>query len=698
MRGSLHMTSKFFAGAAGAALLVAFASMAHAACPAVTVADDKSVAGAFPQQFELDEFQDLADCSLAFSENPVIAELNARIIGNPATLPPVAERLPDEPLVVAPYERIGAYGGVLDGMSDATEAGTADLLSVRHVNLVRFADDLVTIVPNVAKGWSWNDDFTELTMTLRKGHKWSDGAPFTAEDIAFWYYDLTRNAAVISKPRDLWSTGGEPIVVEVLDEVTVRFSIAVPMPGLLSILATDYAQPFQPRHFLGRFHPDINPDADKLAREAGFESGYEVIAFYYGGSDWKDAPSPLVKDVARLENLPAAVLPTLESHVVVEESAEGRVAVANPYFHMVDTAGNQLPYINEISERFVPDRGARLDRMVGGEIDYKAQSVALGDAPALLDGQEAGGYTVELRPQVGMPTLAFNVTSDDPARRAIFASKRFRQAMSHALDRAEINEVAYLGFGEPRQYIAFDPPPPFATPDQVSFAIDHAPQKARALLNGLGVFDRDGDGLRDLPGGDRLTLHLRYASEGMPTAVAELVASQWTEIGVETTVEEIAAEDYWLTQAANELDVVAWTKGLPIPTLQNTSRLFVPPFDGYVGASTGLLWQLHADTKGEMGVEPPAWTADMAAAILAWQAHLPGTEASDDLGTKLIDLVLDSFVFIGTVSPPAPIYRSNKLMNFATPRTSSYAYYRAYPYRPQQWWLDEPEEEPEEET
>ncbi|MEO0752679.1 MAG: ABC transporter substrate-binding protein, partial [Pseudomonadota bacterium] len=152
------------------AALTAFAGAAMATCPAVTVSDPMGVsAGAFPQQFELAEFQSLADCTLEMSENPDIAAMNARIRGNPE-MPALADRLPAEPLVVAPYDMIGSYGGTFNALSNATEAGTSDFMSVRHVNLVRYADDLTTIVPNVAKSWSWNDDFTQLTFVLREGH------------------------------------------------------------------------------------------------------------------------------------------------------------------------------------------------------------------------------------------------------------------------------------------------------------------------------------------------------------------------------------------------------------------------------------------------------------------------------------------------------------------------------------------------
>jgi len=249
--------------------LTAYASAAMAACPAVTVSDPMGVtAGAFPQQYELAEFQTLANCTLEMSENPDIAAFNSRIRGNP-DLPALADRLPAEPLVVAPYDMIGSYGGTFNALSNATEAGTSDFMSVRHVNLVRYADDLTTIVPNVAKSWSWNDNYTQLTFVLREGHKWSDGQPFGAEDVEFWYENLALDPNVIESPKDYVLAGGEAMTVDVIDAQTVRFNMPSPKPGFLAHFANHYAQGFQPKHFLGQFHPGINPDADALAQSLG---------------------------------------------------------------------------------------------------------------------------------------------------------------------------------------------------------------------------------------------------------------------------------------------------------------------------------------------------------------------------------------------------------------------------------------------
>ncbi|NNF77308.1 MAG: ABC transporter substrate-binding protein, partial [Rhizobiales bacterium] len=435
-----------------AAAFVAVSSAAHAACPAVTVANMMGVApGAFPQQFDLAEFEKAANCKMTFSENPAMKDLNAKIQGNP-DLPAVADRLPSEPLVVAPYESIGKYGGTFDALSNATEAGTSDFLSTRHVNLVRYSDDLQTIVPNVAKSWTWNDDFTKLTFKLRKGHKWSDGAPFTAEDVKFWYDNLALDSKVIEKPKDYVLVGGKPMTVNVVDPQTVTFNLPAPKPGLLAHFATSFAQGFQPKHFLGQFHPTINPDADKKAKELGFENGYAVIKAYFGNSDWTDTPSPLLNSPDKVAKMPKAVVPTLESFLTVSDTTEGRHYVANPYFFMVDTAGNQLPYINEQDEVYANDNQVRLLKLVNAEADYKAQSLQLADAPLLLDGQEKGNYTIHLRPKVAMHAFSFNVTSADEEKRKVFGDLRFRTAMSIAMNRKEINEVAYFGQGVPRQY------------------------------------------------------------------------------------------------------------------------------------------------------------------------------------------------------------------------------------------------------
>ncbi len=671
----------------GTALAV-LGNAAFAACPAVTVADPMGVAaGAFPQQYELAEFEAAASCSMEFSANPEIADLNAAIQGN-RDLPPLADRLPSEPLVVAPYDMIGTYGGTFDALSNNTEAGTSDFLSIRHVNLVRYSDDLTTIVPNVAKSWEWNDDFTELTMTLRKGHKWSDGAPFTSEDVRFWLENLSLDTNIREKAADYVLAGGEPIKIEIIDEQTFKFVLAAPKPGLLVHFATSYAQPFQPAHFLGMFHPALNSSADTQAAKYGFESGYEAVNYYFGASDWTDTPSPMLRDPAKATSLPYATQPTLESHIYVADTTEGRKLVANPYFHQVDTTGQQLPYISRQDELYKNDSEVRILALINGEVDYKSQSLQLPNAPILLENQENGDYSVQLKPTVAIPTLSFNVTSEDEAKRDLFAKPEFRKAMSAAINRDELNEVVFFGQGEPMAYTGFSPLPDFAAPyGKVGTEFD--PAMAASTLDALGMVDVDEDGIRELPNGEDIVLNIQFATQGISGDLLELIAQHWTDIGVETTVKEVTPDEYRAAQSANELDVLAWWKGEPLAIALGTNEGLVPPFGSYFTHRTGMKWAEYIDSDGASGIAPPAWVDDLIDEVAMLQSAAPGSAEASAAGEAIAKAFTDNMLFIGTVIAPSPIVYRNGLKNVTEFKTSSYEYYRTYPYRASQWFLAE---------
>ncbi len=670
-------------------LMAVAGSALGAGCPAVTVSNMQGVAaGAFPQQYDKAEFEKLAGCTMKFSENPDIAKLNGKIRANPK-LPPLSERLPDEPLVVAPYDSIGKYGGTFDMISNATEAGTSDFLAIRHVNLVRFSDNLQTIVPNVAKGWDWNSDFTQLTFHLRKGHKWSDGHPFGAEDVKYWYDNLSLNPKVYEKPKNYVLVGGERMTVDVIDAQTVRFNLPAPKPGLLAHFANSYAQGFQPKHFLSKWDPDLNPDADKMAKAAGFENGLEVLNNYYGNSDWTDTPSPMLRSPNRVSKLPADTHPTLESHILVAESTEGRHLVANPYFFQVDTAGNQLPYISEQDEIYVNEDEVRLLKLVNAEVDFKAQSLQLSTAPLLLENQEKGDFTVDLRPEVTILTFGINMTHENLEKRKVFSDLRFRQAMSVAMNRNEMNETAFFGMGEAKQYVGFTDSPPFVDEKWKQHYAQHDPKLASKLLDEMGLKDVDGDGFRELPNGDKLVINLQFSVQGAPAALVELVGLHWAAIGIQTTVKEVTPDEYRSAQSSNKLDVTMWRNGQPLAIVLGTNQIWVPPYHDYFTVRTNMLWAEWVDTNGASGVEPPDYAKQMMKDITAFQSTPVGTPESDKLGARLVKNLVENLLFIGSVQTPAPIYHRNVVKNFVEYTTHSFEYYRSYPYRPTQWWLDE---------
>ncbi len=670
-----------------AAIILPGAALAN--CPAISVADMGGVAaGAYPQQYELSEFQDAAGCTMEFSGNPDAAALNARIRGN-GDLPDLADRIPAEPLVVVPYEGVGKYGGTLDVLSNATEAGTSDFLSVRHVNLTRYSDDLQTIVPNVAKSWEWNSDFTQLTFHLREGHKWSDGAPFTSADVKFWYDNLMMDTNVIEKPKDYVLVGGERMTVDTPDATTVVFNLPAPKPGLLAHFATHFAQGFQPKHFLGQFHPDIDPNADANAQAAGFDTGYEVISAYFGNSDWTDTPSPLLSNPDKVAGMPADVIPTLESHIYVTDTTEGRHLVANPYFHQVDVTGQQLPYIGEQDEVYINDNEVRILKLVNGEVDYKSQSLQLPSAPLLLENQEAGNYSIYLKPEITLGAFGFNVTHQDEAKRAIFGDLSFREAMSVAINRDELNEVAFFGLGTAKQYTGFSPMPEFVDPAWESYMTEFDPDGANAKLDALGLADTDGDGLREMPNGDKLVLNLNYSTQGIAGQTVELVSQYWRDVGIDSVVKEVTPDEYRSAQSSNQLDVSMWRKSQPLAIVLGNNELWVPPFENYFGNRNGMLWAEHVDSNGASGVEPPEYVKTLIADINAFQSADQSGDEFKEIGERMVKNMVENLLFIGAVQAPAPIYRNNDLKNFVEFQTHSYEYYRTYPYRASQWWLDE---------
>ncbi|MCK5313900.1 MAG: ABC transporter substrate-binding protein [Anaerolineales bacterium] len=643
-------------------------------CPAITIADRMGVAASdYERIYELADYEAAAGCEMTFSENPDIAALNSMITNNP-DLPSVEERLPAEPLVVVPYESPGQYGGEFNAISNATEAGTSDFLSVRHVNLTRYGDDYFTVEPNIAKGWEWNEDFTEVTFFLREGHKWSDGAPFTSADVEFWLNEIVLNPEVFPEAPGWVNFGDDTMKVEVIDDTTFKFIFPVPTPGILSFFSVTYIQPWQPKHFF-----------DKKVEEGMTVA--EVAELYYGNSDWTDTPSPLLGGQAD------DVIPTLESHILVEETTEGRHLVANPYFFMVDTVGNQLPYINEQDELYIPDSEVRNLKIANGEVDYKVQSIDIVDYPLYKENESQGNYTADLGFGVGINVFyGFNYTHPDEGLREIFNDLRFRQAMSLAINREEIVELVYLGQAKPIQATPADPNTvDFVTEEHKTAFIEYDPEGAIALLDEMGLTDQDGDGFRDRFDGSNLTLDLQFSNQGGPVATHELVKDYWESVGISTRIKEVSSDEYRERANSNQADVVTWQfDGTAGAIIVLNTEMLLPPFGEPFNPGVAYLWEEWVKSDGASGIEPPDDVKelyDLTAEFLQYQL---GTPESNELGEQIVDTHVNNLWKIGIAGDvQTPVIHHNRLGNFGPYNVVSYDYYRSYPMIPAQWFISE---------
>ena len=606
---------------------------------------------------------------LAFNENPMFAEKVKK-----GELPPVEERLPKEPFVVTPYDEIGTYGGTLRGISISYESGTSEIMSWRHVNMVRFDDDCSTIVPNVAKEWRWNDDFTEILFRLRQGHRWSDGEPFTVDDVVFWMDDIILNEEIHKATPSPWGSVGSS--VEKIDDITVKFKFDKPFTGLLYYLGGggSYFVPWAPKHFFEQYHIKYNPNANEEAIKNGFDNWVQQFTSYW--NKWKDA---IVSSAYGLE------VPTLGSHILLKEpTTQRRVFVANPYYFKVDTAGNQLPYIDYHDERFLHKDLWPLEIM-NGNVDQKAQNMPLNIYPVLKESEKKGGYALQLPLGMVGPTFIFNMTDKDPVLRKIYGDVRFRYAMSLAINRDEVNETLFLGLGTPEQ--ALPQNVPYVTEEDKKFMTEYDPARANKLLDEMGL-KKGADGIRMRSDGKPLTILWEYTLQYVWSAeFPALIAEYWQNVGVNVLLKEVNTQLCREKQKANTLDITSEWMAPYEPSMISSPQLFVVPYASF-WPIMGTPWMDWKTSDGKSGEEPPSWVKRLWEIADEFKTTVPGSERYMELGKEMIALNFENLVVIGTLGEiPLITVVNNRMGNVPEWKVNTTYYGYAYPYRADQWYI-----------
>ena len=388
-----------------------------------------------------------------------------------------------------------------------------------YARLVGYNEKL-ELVPDILKAVDVEDGRI-FTLHLRKGHRWSDGEPFTSEDFRYWWEDVANNEALspTGPPPELFVDGELP-KVEFPDPLTVRYSWSKPNPFFLPALAQ--ATPlfiYMPAHYLKQFHESY-ADPKKLAAMVE-ETQARDWAQLHGRKD----------DMYKFDN---PDLPTLQPwRPTTPPPAERFVFERNPYFHRVDAKGQQLPYIDRVVLDVVDDKLIPI-KTGAGETDLQSRGLFFKHYTFLKESEKRSGLVTYLWKTARGAHLALypNLNATDEVWRKLFRDVRFRRALSLAVDRDEINQILYFGLGQGGNNTVL-PQSPLYKPEYREEWADYDLAKANALLDEIGLTKRSDDGLRLLPDGRPMELVVETAGEETEqTDVLELVEETWRKIGI----------------------------------------------------------------------------------------------------------------------------------------------------------------------
>jgi peptide/nickel transport system substrate-binding protein len=560
-------------------------------------------------------------------------------------LPPLEERIPANPMLVHPTSEIGTYGGTWNnGMVGAD--GTRLQYTLAYENLVRWNLDWNEAIPNVAESVEINDDATVYTFKLREGMKWSDGAPFTADDVVFAYNDVLTHEEVNPSNYGLFTRDDEMAVVEKVDDYTVTFTFAAPHGLFLEMLASEPMNMLTrlPKHYVQQFHADFDDDAEGNAEERDYSGWIEALQhFLWGGAVWHDID-----------------LPRLHAWVPIDPASDATQMrfVRNPYYWKIDPAGNQLPYLDDIRYAIMQDAEVLLLATLQGEIDMMDRTITTTtNKPVLARDRESGEYDFfDLVPdKLNSMAILLNLNHDDEAKREVFQNKDFRIGLSYAINRQEIIDAVFARQGEPSQ--------PAPLPESELYDEEFAKQYtefdvelANQHLDAAGYTERDSAGIRLGPDGEPISFRVLAGSDaGRPEMIdaLEMIQGYWREVGIAMTPQPEANELRFERLEADDFDAHVWDGDGAINPV--TSPAYYFPRWG-LNNRFAQKWSNWLDTHGESedGIEPPEPVKEQ---YRIYQEVLTEADPAqrNALMRQVLDIAKEQFFLIG-VSTPVPPY------------------------------------------
>lgn len=508
----------------------------------------------------------------------------------------------------------------------AVDTASRDVIRCLTADLIHINRESEKTEPALAKSWTVSRDHKQYTLHLRQGLQFSDGQPFTADDVVF-SFNVYLDEKIHSPQRDLLIIGGKPLSVTKVDEATVRFDLAAPYAAAERIFDS---LAILPRHLL----------------ETAYESGnFSQI--------WTLNTSP-----AQFAGLGPF---RLKEYV----PGERIVLERNPYYWKEDHRGNHLPYLEEMVFLFAPSEDAQVIRFQAGDTDvlsrFSAQNLSV------LERQEQAKeyHLFDLGPGLEYNFLFFNLNDlssknlpDIAKKQAWFQDIRFRQAVSAVADREGIVRLVYGGRATPlwwhvtpanKLWLDADISRPLRSLD-----------RARGLLKSAGFSWKDDGTLLDSRGNPVEFSILTSASNAQRVKMATIIQDDLSQLGMNVHVVSLdfgAVVDRFMKSYDYEAAVMGLASGDADPT---------PEMNVWLSSGSTHLWHLN-ETK-------PAtpWEAEIDR-LMQQQLVTVDYQARKKLYDRVQQIVAEDLPVICLASPNILVGAKDRVGNFEPAPLDPYA-------------------------
>ena len=608
--------------------------------------------------------------------------LKARV--DSGELPPVDERLPENPAVIGGRDAIGVYGGEIR-MIHFDPVWCVSNYDWNSERLLHYSDiDLRTIVPNIFESWEVSPDGTTFTITMRKGMKFSDGEPLTTEDIRFYIEDIWFNTDINASP--MWQIrfdGKEnttPAKLEVIDDFTFKLTYSAPFGALPAHLTRwepgNWPSILGPSHFYKQFHNKYTDQAklDEMAKAASLETWVQLFNQHWQWGlavwqfpDWlKDTPYPV-----------------LSPWHIVDAPQEGLfIFERNPYYWKVDLEGNQLPYIDSLRYDYITTTDAAKLKLAQNELDSMGMhDVTMADFPFYKQNEAAGNFQVMDFSSVMSDRDVFfpqhvlfkEDGSSDDVMTEIVNHPNFVKALSVAINREEINQSLFYGTARMGQL----GPVPSSKYYKEAYGAAWAQfdkDMANQLLDEMGLDKKNAQGIRLKSDGEPLTYVIEQAGlrvGPLTPKVSELVAAYWRDVGIDASSKEVQEALYNDRLNSGQAHCGVWhadrCSDLLLPL---EMRWFIPTDQGQGGpSSVWARWHNAVDKTAADLVEPP----DQIKKYYDLFAQMTSTTNEDDrvkFGQEIFDGLAETPLSIDLVLDlKAPLIYNKNMRNLPRPKS-----------------------------